>query len=347
MLTAHPTEVNRRTLLRKHNNIARLLAQLDRATPDERPQIESALECVITEIWCTDELHRSKPTPLDEAQAGLLIFEHRLWNAVPKYLRILDHELLQSTGEGLALTAAPIRFGSWMGGDRDGNPNVTPSITRKAWGMGRWMAADLYWRELEALRTELSLDTGSSALLRRTGNAAEPYRALLRVVRDKLANTRSWAARVMEGELPEQTEEMVVSVSDLWEPLQLCYDSLVETGCELIAPGTLSDILRRLSVFGLCLVRLAIRQESERPTEAMDAITKHLGLGSYAQWAEADKQSFYPARAQQPAPPDSDSLPASPEVQDVLDTFREIARTPSDSLGAYVISMATEPSDVL
>lgn len=347
VLTAHPTEVNRRTLLRKHNNIARLLAQLDRATPDERPQIESALECVITEIWCTDELHRSKPTPLDEAQAGLLIFEHRLWNAVPKYLRILDHELLQNTGEGLALTAAPIRFGSWMGGDRDGNPNVTPIITRKAWGMGRWMAADLYWRELEALRTELSLATGSSELLRRTGNVAEPYRALLREVRDKLANTRSWAARVMEGELPERTEDMVVSVADLWEPLQLCYDSLMETGCELIAQGRLSDILRRLSVFGLCLVRLDIRQESERHTDAMDAITKHLGLGSYAQWAEADKQSFILRELNNRRPLIPAQFPASPEVQDVLDTFREIARSPSDSLGAYVISMATEPSDVL
>ena len=122
VLTAHPTEVNRRTLLQKHNEIARLLSELDYATPNETALIEASLERVITEIWHTDELHRQKPTPLDEARAGLLIFESRLWDAVPKFLQVLDAELLGSTGNPLALTAAPVRFGSWMGGDATAIP---------------------------------------------------------------------------------------------------------------------------------------------------------------------------------------------------------------------------------
>ena len=284
--------MNRRTLLQKHNEIARLLSDLDYATPNEAIRIERSLERVITEIWHTDELHRQKPTPLDEARAGLLIFESRLWNAIPKFLQVLDSELQSSTGKPLALSAAPVRFGSWMGGDRDGNPNVTPEITRKAWATARWMAADLYWQEIDALRAELSLTNASTALRERVGDVSEPYRVLLRQVRDRLDRTRDWAAGIMAGKFPKIRSDIYTSVDQIWEPLQLCYDSLIESGCEIIAKGRLTDILRRLSTFGLCLVKMDIRQESEKHTDAMDAITRHLGWGSYAQWSEADKQAF-------------------------------------------------------
>ena len=347
VLTAHPTEVNRRTLLQKHNEIARLLSDLDYATPNEAADIERSLERVITEIWHTDELHRKKPTPLDEARAGLLIFESRLWNAIPKFLQVLDIELLNSTGKPLALTAAPVRFGSWMGGDRDGNPNVTPEITRKAWATARWMAADLYWNEIDALRAELSLNNASVALREVVGDVSEPYRVLLRQVRDRLDRTRDWAAGIMAGKFPKVRSDIYTSVEDIWKPLQLCYDSLLESGCEIVAKGRLTDILRRLSTFGLCLVKMDIRQESEKHTDAMDAITRHLGLGSYAQWSESDKQAFLLRELNSRRPLIPSNFETTAEVRDVLDTFKEIAQTPSESLGAYVISMATEPSDVL
>ena len=346
VLTAHPTEVNRRTLLQKYNAIARLLYKLDYAVPSDHDDVKSAIKRLITEIWHTNELHRKKPTPLDEARAGLLIFEQQIWDAVPKFLRSLNHSLKKHTDKALPIEASPVRFGSWMGGDRDGNPNVTPETTQKTWAMARWIAAELYWKEIDALRSELSLAQGSSELMAVVGDAQEPYRVLLRTVRDRLDRTRTWAALRMKGQnIP--ANDVYQSIDELTEPLLLCYRSLTETGCSLIAQGRLTDILRRLYTFGLSLVRLDIRQESENHTEAMNAITQYLGLGSYTQWSEERKQAFLIRELNNARPLIPSHFPCSAEVQDVLDTFKAIAQTPSESLGAYVISMATYPSDVL
>lgn len=346
VLTAHPTEVNRRTLLTKYNEIASCLFQLDHAVPIEIEPLKNSIKRLITEIWCTDELHRKKPTPLDEARAGLLIFEQRLWTAIPQFLRNLDFSLKKHTGNPLPFTASPIRFGSWMGGDRDGNPNVTPEITRRAWAMARWIAADLYWREVDALRSELSLTTASAELIAVVGDVREPYRVLLRDVRDRLEATRDWAASIMNGEEGDDSN-IYLTVAELHEPLLLCYRSLMDMGCSIIAEGRLTDILRRLHTFGLCLVKMDIRQESQKHTEAMNEITQFLGIGSYAQWSEEHKQSFLLQELNSRRPLIPAFFPATGVVQDVLDTFREIARTPKESLGAYVISMATHPSDIL
>lgn len=132
VLTAHPTEVNRRTMLRKHRRIKEILEQQDRHDLSlfERRTLQNNLKAEITSIWSSDNLRRSKPTPTDEARSGLAIVENVLWEAVPNFLRKLDdvvkHELQV---DHLPLTAAPIKICSWMGGDRDGNPNVTPEIT--------------------------------------------------------------------------------------------------------------------------------------------------------------------------------------------------------------------------
>ncbi|KAJ1386683.1 Pyruvate/Phosphoenolpyruvate kinase-like domain superfamily [Sesbania bispinosa] len=106
----------------------------------------------ITAIWQTDELRRQKPTPVDEARAGLNIVEQSLWKAVPHYLRRVSNALKKHTGKPLPLTCTPIKFGSWMGGDRDGNPNVTAKVTKDVSLLSRWMAIDLYVREVDSLR---------------------------------------------------------------------------------------------------------------------------------------------------------------------------------------------------
>lgn len=128
---AHPTEVNRRTMLQKHQRIQDLLLESDRTDliNYEQRMIDSNLNSEITSIWKSDELRRSKPTPVKEAKAGLAIVENVLWNAVPDYLRKLDDVVQTELGRSLPLDVAPIKFASWMGGDRDGNPNVTPEIT--------------------------------------------------------------------------------------------------------------------------------------------------------------------------------------------------------------------------
>lgn len=167
VLTAHPTQVNRRTLQHKHTRIATLLAQNDRQdlTQEERDHAIEELIREITSLWQTDELRRRKPTPLDEARGGLHIVDQSLWSSLPKLLRRISSSLKKHTGRELPIDACPVRFGSWMGGDRDGNPNVTAKTTLDTACLSRWMAADLYLKEIDALRFELSMSHASDEVL--------------------------------------------------------------------------------------------------------------------------------------------------------------------------------------
>ena len=163
VLTAHPTEVSRRTLIHKYNRIAQFLAERDHVdlTVPEREEVTAALRREIVSAWETDEVRHDRPSPLDEVRGGLIVFEQSLWHAVPAFLRSVDAALRRVAGRGLPLEVAPLRFGSWIGGDRDGNPNVTPEVTRKACLLARWQAADLYLSEISSLRDELSMSRGS------------------------------------------------------------------------------------------------------------------------------------------------------------------------------------------
>ncbi|MDH3291411.1 MAG: phosphoenolpyruvate carboxylase [Gemmatimonadota bacterium] len=355
VLTAHPTEIVRRTLRRSHRRIADLLGRQDRSdlTPAEREEIRQSLLREITIAWETDEVRHTQPTPLDEVRWGLVVFEQTLWDAVPANLRALDRALRSAIGRELPRDAAPIRFGSWMGGDRDGNPHVTPEITVQATLLARWMAADLYLRELSALRAELSLSDASPELRAQVGKTREPYRALLRDLRDRLRATRTGIELMLEWKVPDRAtaERMCWRAEDLAEPLELCRRSLEATGAGVLAGGRLLDIQRRLACFGLTLVRLDLRQESARHAEALDAVTQQLGLGSYASWDETERQRFLCDQIAAGGGAIRRALTSTdrfePDVRDVLETFRTVASIPPGSLGAYVISMATQPSDVL
>jgi phosphoenolpyruvate carboxylase len=166
VLTAHPTQVNRRTVQYKHSKVAALLQQADRKdlTPEEREAVGADLAREVAALWQTDELRRQRPTPVDEARGGLHVVEQSLWAAVPTFLRRMSAALKKHTGRELPLNATPIKFGSWMGGDRDGNPNVTAHTTQHVVALGRWMAADLYLREVDVLRFELSMNQCSDAV---------------------------------------------------------------------------------------------------------------------------------------------------------------------------------------
>ncbi|MGE3275915.1 MAG: phosphoenolpyruvate carboxylase [Vicinamibacterales bacterium] len=348
VLTAHPTEVSRRTQVEKYNRIASLLDRRDRAdlTPGQQDAVVAALKREIMTAWGTDDVRRHRPTPLDEVRSGLVVFEKSLWDAVPRFLQGLDRALRSATGQGLAVDGTPVRFGSWIGGDRDGNPNVTPEVTRRACLLSRWVAADLYHAEIEALRGELSVTEASPALRAAVGDAREPYRELLRGVRTRLAATRAWLERSLEGE-ESAPDDVYLDAADLDEPLALCYDSLLETSQGLIAEGRLTDIRRRIAVFGLTLARLDIRQDAARHTEALSAITGSLGLGRYADWDEDTRIGFLTDELTSRRPLIPEDLDAGDTVRDTLDTFRMLARIPRASLGAYVITMASRASDVL
>ena len=352
VFTSHPTEVVRRTLRQKHAEIDRLLGQLDRPglTAPERDALVESLRRVITAAWVTDEVRRSRPTPLDEVRWGLVVFEQTLWDVVPAYLREVDAALLEVTGKALPLGTIPIRFGAWIGGDRDGNPNVTPEVTEQACLLARWMAADLFAKEIDSLRSELSMRSGSAELRARTGNSTEPYRVLLKQVHQRLEATRRHIEAALDGRKSGE-EEIYEDPTELADVLALCRRSLEATKLSILAKGRLLDIERRLACFGLTLVRLDIRQEASRHAEALDVVTSYLGLGTYSEWEEDKRQAFLIREIGNPRsliPPELMRDPKlSPEIRDTFETFRTMARLPSESLGAYVISMAKGPSDIL
>jgi phosphoenolpyruvate carboxylase len=350
VLTAHPTEVSRRTLVQKHNRIAATLDALDRTDliPAEHDEFTASLLREVTAAWGTADVRPERPSVLDEVRAGLIVFEHSLWHALPHYLRVVHRALAERTGRGLPPGIAPIRFGSWIGGDRDGNPSVTPDVTRRSCLLHRWMAADLYLREIEALRDELSMSDAAEQVRQLSGDAREPYREVLRGVRARLAATRRWIEASLQGSADLAPPlDAYVRADEFGQVLDACDASLRSTGYEVLAEGRLLDLRRRLSVFGLVLARVDIRQDSARHTEALAAITRSVGLGSYDEWDEAARMEFLLRELAGTRPLTPKQLDASADVQDTLDTFRAIADIPADSLGAYVITMASAASDIL
>lgn len=356
VLTAHPTEVSRRTLIQKYDDITDCLSQLDqqKLTPRERQQTLATLKQLISSAWQTDEIRQHRPTPVDEAKWGFATIEQTLWNAVPKFVRELNELTQQHCEQSLPLTVAPIRFASWMGGDRDGNPNVTHKITQEVLWLSRWQAADLYLRDIENLRWELSIQHCSEELAQALGEPhPEPYREYLRETRERLKATRYCLGQRLQG-LEADDRNIIRHKDELLQPLLLCYRSLVDSNLAEIANGQLLDFIYRVNCFGIELLKLDIRQESGRHRQAISAITEYLGLGNFESWTEQARQNFLIQELQSKRPllpkylnePEG-SLIQHPDVLEVFATMRTLAEQPPESLGAYIISMAEYPSDVL
>ncbi|MEB3754470.1 phosphoenolpyruvate carboxylase [Acinetobacter sp. MD2(2019)] len=357
VLTAHPTEVSRRTMIQKYDDINRCLEQLDqqKLTPKQREVVLLNLKQLICSAWQTDEIRQQKPTPIDEAKWGFTVIEQTLWHAIPKFFRELNDLSLQHCGKALPTDITPVRFASWMGGDRDGNPNVTHKVTQEVLWFSRWQATELYLKDIENLRWELSIQEASDELRQQLGqNHHEPYREFLRHTRQRLRATRQWLADKLQGKDTLDDPMVIHHKYELLEPLMLCHRSLLECNLPEIANGNLLDCIYRIQCFGIELLKLDIRQESGRHRQAISAITEYLGLGNFDTWTEQARQNFLlnELQSKRPLLPKSfneplDSLINHPDVQEVFATMRTLAEQPSESLGAYIISMAEYPSDVL
>jgi len=370
ILTAHPTEVNRKTLLNHTAKIQSLLSQADDVrsggTKYEQMEVDSGLRSSIASIWQSDEVSRFKPTVQSEAYRGTLVVSTVLWKAVPSFLRKLDAEMRSGLGEdkGLPLKSAPVQFGSWMGGDRDGNPNVTSNVTREVALVNRLEAASLILADLDALHEELSLVSAGDELVGRVGEGTrEPYRIYLRGVIDKMQRTIEEVGSdlddVREGrggyDHSGGFDALYFDTDDLCEDLSVIHRSLSDTGNGSVARGRLTDLIRNLQCFGLTLVPLDLRQEADRHEDAMDAITRYLGQGSYKGWDEDTKVAWLGKQIAGKRPligkgtwrkPRNEKF-FTPEVVEVLDTFEMAAEQGPGTLGAYVISQATLASDVM
>ncbi|MCT9183643.1 phosphoenolpyruvate carboxylase [Acinetobacter baumannii] len=356
VLTAHPTEVSRRTLIQKYDNINESLSKLDqqKLTPNERQSILNDLKQLICSAWETDEIRQNRPTPIDEAKWGFTTIEQTLWNAVPKFIRELDSLVYKNCDSHLPLNISPIRFASWMGGDRDGNPNVTHTITQEVLWLSRWQAASLYLRDIEDLRWDLSLQVCSKELSDALGKYhPEPYREYLRDTRERLKATLQWLNQKLQG-IDSDDSLVIKNKDELLKPLLLCHRSLIACNLPEIANGKLLDFIYRINCFGIELLKLDIRQESGRHRQAISAITEYLGLGNFESWTEKARQNFLIQELQSKRPllpkylkSSDDSLIENPDVKEVFATMRMLSDQPPESLGAYIISMAEYPSDVL
>ena len=349
VLTAHPTEITRRTMINKLVKINKCLSQLELAdlSLKERTKTERRLEQLIAQSWHSDTIRKQRPTPLDEAKWGFAVVENSLWEAVPDFLREFDQRLIDYLGEGLPIQSRPVHFSSWMGGDRDGNPFVTHQITREVLLLSRWKAADLYLNDINELFSELSMTKCNGNVRKLVGKEEhEPYRAILKHLRNMLNETKDILDAKINGENLAQKAPLQ-HVDQLWQPLYACYQSLHDSGMGIIADGSLLDTLRRIKTFGVHLVRLDVRQESTRHANALAELTRYLGLGDYSQWSEQDKIAFLTNELASKRPLLPRNWTPSDDVQEVLNTCKVIASQPEEAFGAYVISMARTASDVL
>lgn len=348
VLTAHPTEVTRRTLIHKHSELAKCLSKIHASdiNQSQRDKVETRIAELISQAWHTEEIRTVRPTPVDEARWGFSVIENSLWEAVPSFIRDLDKRFVDKFGLGIPLDVSPVKFGSWMGGDRDGNPFVTSKVTEEVLLLARKRAAKLFAQDLDILQVELSMSDCNDNLRAQVGDVLEPYRALLRPLLDKLNATQKGIIDKLKGQTVDMTD-WIEDKDQLLIPLMTCYHSLKACGMAVIAQGHLQDTIRRVHCFGVHLLRLDVRQDSERHAAVFSELTRHLGLGDYGQWSEEDKQAFLLRELGSRRPLFPPKWQPSDDVQEVLDTCKVIAQNRQDGFGIYIISMASLPSDVL
>ena len=348
VLTAHPTEITRRTLIHKHGAINACLSQLELTdlSSKERDLLLARIEQLVSQAWHTNEIRSVRPTPVDEAKWGFAVVENSLWEAVPNFLRSLDQRLQDKLSYSLPISAAPVKFTSWMGGDRDGNPFVTSAVTEEVLLTSRWMATNLFLNDVKLLASELSMNRCDDTLRQQVGDSLEPYRVVLKKLRNELSETLHYLSAQLQAEYTE-SRDLLTTTAQLRQPLLDCYNSLIHCGMHVIANGALLDTLRRVECFGVSLVKLDIRQDSDRHTEVIAEITRYLGLGDYSQWSEQDKQSFLLQELNYKRPLLPVDWQPSDDVAEVIATFRTVAKQDPEALGIYIISMARKASDVL
>ena len=349
VLTAHPTEVKRRTLIQKYNKITEILEQRDllKKYPSKIINLDKKLYDEFTIIWNTDDLKRKRPTPVEEARWGLAIIEDSLWESIPKVYRRLNNIFLKNMGKGLPKNFNPIEFGSWMGGDRDGNPNVTSETTREVILLSRWEASKLYEKELTKLIRSLSMEKCSKKILKKTGKTFEPYRVFLRPLRNKIRLTHSLIEQHLLNKKPLDKKKLLSSREEILKPLRVVRESLEQSQSENIASGDLLDLMRRTKCFGINLARLDIRQESSRHTQLISELLKKKYKINYLKWSEDRKVSFLSSKIKSKKNLINNFVFKNKENKEVWNTFNILADEPNECLGAYVISMTSLASDIL
>ncbi|MDB4119670.1 phosphoenolpyruvate carboxylase [Candidatus Pelagibacter sp.] len=349
VLTAHPTEVKRRTLIQKYHKIIEILEERDllKDYPSKLKALDKKLYDEFTIIWNTDDLKRVKPSPFDEARWGLAIIEDSLWDTIPKVYRRLNSIFVQNMDKGLPKNFNPIEFGSWMGGDRDGNPNVTAKVTKEVILLSRWEAAKLYEKSLTKIIRSYSMEKCSKKILRKTGKSYEPYRVFLRPLRNQMRATHRMIEQYLINKKPLDQKKLLRSKEEILKPLRVVRQSLEQNNNENLASGELLDLMRRAKCFGINLAKLDIRQESTRHSQLIGEFVKKKYNKDYVKLSEEEKIDFLKSKLNSKKNIINKFQFKNKENKEVWSTFNLLSNEPSECLGAYVISMTSSASDIL
>ena len=315
--------------------------------PSKLKALDKKLYDEFTIIWNTDDLKRVKPSPFDEARWGLAIIEDSLWDTIPKVYRRLNSIFVQNMDKGLPKNFNPIEFGSWMGGDRDGNPNVTAKVTKEVILLSRWEAAKLYEKSLTKIIRSYSMEKCSKKILRKTGKSYEPYRVFLRPLRNQMRATHRMIEQYLINKKPLDQKKLLRSKEEILKPLRVVRQSLEQNNNENLASGELLDLMRRAKCFGINLAKLDIRQESSRHSQLIGEFVKKKYNKDYVKLSEKEKIDFLKSKLNSKKNIINKFQFKNKENKEVWSTFNLLSKEPSECLGAYVISMTSSASDIL
>ena len=354
VFTAHPTEAARRSVLNKLGIVAKLLDQP--STPAQRNQLAETIDV----LWQTDELRVGRPEPLDEAMNALYYLDDLFKLTIPEVLNDFKNEI-KRLGVELPLDARPLSFGSWIGGDRDGNPNITASITESAMVLQVGHAIRVTIAAMDELRQMLSVSTRitgvSKALLDSVEedlkhipefeerfkrlNVQEPYRLKATAIVHRLAFTRNRHASGGEHVAHRDYE----NTSELLADLALMRDSLLENRGELMATGLLERTMRTVSAFGLTHATLDVREHS-------DAHHHTLAFAFGDEYKGKNHQERFAILAKElSSPKNLDFGKCDERAQKTLDTFTAVfdivKRFGPESIETYIVSMTKGSDDLL
>jgi phosphoenolpyruvate carboxylase len=360
VFTAHPTEAARRTVLYKLRQIAELLEGTD-------PRVTARLEETVDLLWQTDELRIAKPDVVDEARNAVWYLDGLHADAVPHVLEELAEELSR-LGLELAPDARPLAFGTWIGGDRDGNPNVAPDATGRVLDLQHEHGLRDAIAVVDVLRRDLSSSlviAGATPELQSSLardlellpeveprflrlNAEEPYRLKLTCVQQKLVNTR----RRLAGGRPHEPGRDYVGAADLLEELDVVRRSLIEHRGELIAHGRLERAMRTLASFGLHLATLDVREHADAHHHAIGQLIDRLGEGGppYADLSREERLVVLSRELASRRPLAFRPPPLDDAGERTYATFEAIRaahdRYGPETIESYIVSMSRGADDV-
>ncbi len=350
-LTAHPTEARRRSILYKQQHISDILAKLQdtQLTPEEQDALYTDLYQNILMLLTTDSLREERLTVEDEVLHGLYFAKTTLWQVVPRMYSDLSDAMEQVYGKRPEIPLM-LRFRSWIGGDRDGNPHVTPTVTRFTFKQHRKVVLQLYQEELQQLHRELSISGRYVQLpvdwLRRNGlknDEEEPLRGLILKILQKIDET------IIAVDTDQELDYTVGEFRNELEQIRL---GLEYAGLQDLArDGRLHDLIIRANTFGFHLAALDIRQHSGVHEEVVAEMLRLGGISDdYTKLSEEQRIRLLTSELTNPRPLLSRDAVTSESTKTLLDAFevvREAVNIDPDSIGSYIISMTHDISDML